>query len=173
MRIDLANAVRPAELPNGIDVRPYRPGLDDDELWDAFTVAFADHWGQAAVDRDHWWQENRDGDTAGFDPGLWFLAWCERAIAGFAVCRVRQDDGGPMGWVSLVGVRPRWRGRGLGHALLTRSLDSLRRRGLSRAGLSVDAANTTGALRLYEQAGMTAHPAFTAWSLDLGESGTT
>jgi ribosomal protein S18 acetylase RimI-like enzyme len=78
-----------------------------------------------------------------------------------------------MGWVSLVGVRPRWRGRGLGHALLTRSLDSLRRRGLSRAGLSVDAANTTGALRLYEQAGMTAHPAFTAWSLDLGESGTT
>jgi len=40
----------------------------------------------------------------------------------------------------------------------------LRRRGLERAALNVDAENTTGALRLYRKAGMEARPSFTVWA---------
>jgi mycothiol synthase len=63
----------------------------------------------------------------------------------------------------LIGVRPSWRGHGLGDALLAHSLTALRGRGLGRAALNVDAENTSGALRLYRKAGMEPKPAFTVW----------
>ena len=40
-------------------------------------------------------------------------------------------------------------------ALLEHSFGELQRRGRTRAGLSVDAENTTGAVRLYERVGVT------------------
>jgi ribosomal protein S18 acetylase RimI-like enzyme len=58
------------------------------------------------------------------------------------------------GWVEVLGVRPSWRGRGIGRALLRTGFAELGRRGLSRVLLGVDAGNETGALRLYESEGM-------------------
>lgn len=58
------------------------------------------------------------------------------------------------GWVGTLGVRRPWRRRGLGLALLQHAFGEFRRRGMSRAGLDVDAENTTGAVALYEHAGM-------------------
>ena len=46
-----------------------------------------------------------------------------------------------------------WRRRGLGSALVARSLIVFRERGMTSAGLGVDADNPTGALGLYERAG--------------------
>jgi ribosomal protein S18 acetylase RimI-like enzyme len=66
-----------------------------------------------------------------------------------------------------VGVRPRWRGRGIGEALLSHSLNVFRRRGLAAAALNVDAENITGALRLYRKVGMEPKPSFTIWSKPL------
>jgi ribosomal protein S18 acetylase RimI-like enzyme len=56
-------------------------------------------------------------------------------------------------------VRRPWRKRGLGLALLNHSFGEFYRRGYRRVGLGVDAQNLTGALRLYEKAGMRADPA--------------
>jgi ribosomal protein S18 acetylase RimI-like enzyme len=53
-------------------------------------------------------------------------------------------------------VRPPWRRRGLGRALLLSSFEEFRRRGSSRVGLGVDTENATGAVRMYEEAGMRA-----------------
>ena len=58
------------------------------------------------------------------------------------------------GWVGVLGVRKAWRKRGLGRALLLHSFGDFRDRGAARVGLGVDAENTTGAVRLYESAGM-------------------
>lgn len=58
------------------------------------------------------------------------------------------------GWVNAVAVRPPWRRRGLGLALLSRAIAEMERRGEKRVALAVDAANRTGATRLYERAGM-------------------
>jgi mycothiol synthase len=168
MRINLmVTAERTPVWPDGIALDTYERGGDDVELFSAYSDAFAEHWGQESVDEADWWEENRDAETAGFAPGLWFIARADPTIAGFSICRELNDDGETLGWVSLIGVRPRWRGRGLGDALLAQSLNALRRRGLVHAALNVDAENTSGALRLYRKAGMEPRPAFTVWSKSL------
>jgi mycothiol synthase len=169
MRIDLSIGDLPrASWADGIELRCFFPGRDEAELFAAFREAFAEHSGDAEVNEADWWNENRDAPNAGFDPTLWFLALDGATIAGFSICREREEDAENVGWVSLLGVRPRWRGRGLGEALLAHSLALLRARGLGRAALNVDVDNTTGALRLYEAAGMNPVPAFTLWSKRIG-----
>ncbi len=59
-----------------------------------------------------------------------------------------------VGWVRVLGVKWPWRRRGLGLALLLHSFGELLRRGIRTVGLGVDAENLTGAVRLYERAGM-------------------
>ena len=58
------------------------------------------------------------------------------------------------GYVSVLAVRRPWRKRGLGTALLQHSFAEMKRRGMKRATLGVDAENLTGAVALYERAGM-------------------
>jgi ribosomal protein S18 acetylase RimI-like enzyme len=65
-------------------------------------------------------------------------------------------------------VRVPWRRRGLGEALLRSAFDALHARGFRRAGLGVDAENATGAVALYERAGMHVVRRADNWVLDLG-----
>ena len=58
------------------------------------------------------------------------------------------------GWVRGLGVRPGWRKRGLGLALLRHAYGEMYRRGIRKVELSVDADSPTGAPRLYTRAGM-------------------
>jgi ribosomal protein S18 acetylase RimI-like enzyme len=96
----------------------------------------------------------------GFDPTLWFVAMDGEEIAGISLCRDRSFNDPDVGWVSTLGVRRPWRKRGVGLALLRQSFGELYRRGKHKVGLGVDAENLTGALRLYENAGMHIHQAF-------------
>jgi mycothiol synthase len=56
--------------------------------------------------------------------------------------------------VNELGVRRAWRKRGLGSALLKHAFVAFHADGKKRAGLGVDASSLTGALKLYEGAGM-------------------
>lgn len=158
----------PVELPEGVRVRGYREGEDDDALFAAFVEAFAEHWGEQHPDETGWWCDRRDLASAGYDPTLWSLAMDGTDIVGFVLAKTLVDaDGDEHGYIGDVGVRPNWRGRGLGLALLTHSLRGLHERGLPYTSLDVDTDNTTGALRTYERAGMIRQPAFTIWSRQL------
>ncbi len=168
MRIDLNHGLQDRALPQGLESRCFSSGSDDAELFAAFREAFADHWGNTKVDEGEWWSENRDATHAGFEPALWIVVRDGGTMAGFSICREREDDGETIGWISLLGVRPRWRGRGLGEALLVQSLNAFHGRGRPRVALNVDVDNTTGALRLYTKVGMKPTPAFTVWSKTLG-----
>jgi len=152
-----------AHWPAGVQVREFRDHADDDALFAAFAEAFADHWGQQRPDRSQWWYDHRDSASAAFDPTLWFLATDGGEIAGFVLGTAEQTTG----QISQLGVRPRWRGRGLGAALLAHALDTFTGRGLDQARLTVDTANVTTALRLYLKAGMRPEPAFTIWGTPL------
>jgi ribosomal protein S18 acetylase RimI-like enzyme len=81
-------------------------------------------------------------------------------VAGVCLCRAHGYDNPEIGHVNTLGVRRPWRQRGIGLALLRHSFGELYRRGRRGAGLGVDAENLTGALRLYENAGMYVQHAF-------------
>ncbi len=154
MRIDFDPDCPPQApvWPEGITLRPYVPGQDDHAVYEAVEDSFADHWGYTRDPFDRWlhWMTT----DADFDPSLWFLAVDGEDIAGVVLCRPRMPEDADLGWVRTLGVRRPWRRRGLALALLRHAFGALYRRGKPRAGLGVDAANLTGATRLYEKAGM-------------------
>jgi mycothiol synthase len=162
MRVELAAVAAPTEPPAGVLLRPFVPGDDDAAVYRVYREVFSEHWG-GADDEAPFWQENRDAGNAGYDPSLWLVAEADRATLGFLIAREREDEGETIGWVSLLGVAPAARGRGLGEALLTHGLAALRERGLRVAALNVDSENTSGALRLYHKVGMDPQPSFTIW----------
>lgn len=78
------------------------------------------------------------------------MIWKGDEVAGFSINQYRMD----IGWIHILGVRPVWRTKELGLALLYRSFGEFYRRGTKSIGLGVDASNLTGATRLYQKAGM-------------------
>jgi len=150
LRLDreLSEPVEPVVWPPGIAVRGFRRQRDEAAVHAAGEEAFLDHFRPAAMDLDEW-LEYRFARTD-LDPGLWFVAWDGDEVAG-AVLALETPAGG---YIDELFVRRPWRGRGLGRALLLHECAALRRRGLPRAYLGVDAANPTGALHLYRSAGL-------------------
>jgi mycothiol synthase len=86
-----------------------------------------------------------------YDPSLVLLAEVDGQAAGVAANWLP----GGLGWVGDLGVRARFRGRGIGAALLRRSFAVLAGRGATQVRLNVDAENESGATRLYASVGMT------------------
>ncbi|MGH3130630.1 MAG: GNAT family N-acetyltransferase, partial [Gaiellaceae bacterium] len=114
--------------------------------------AFADHWDHQPIPIERWREFQLDPET--FDPTLWWLAEEDGELAGFSLNAWHFSGDRTFGWVGSLGVRRPWRRRGLGLALLRHSFCDFKRRGATRVELGVDAENTTGAVRLYERAGM-------------------
>lgn len=67
----------------------------------------------------------------------------------------------------MLGVRRPWRARGIGRALLVTAFVAVHARGGEAVELGVDAANPTGATRLYEDVGMREHQSFEVWGKSL------
>ena len=67
------------------------------------------------------------------------------------------------GLLDSVFVRRPYRQRGLGRALVLRSLEVLRERGMTSASLGVDSENPNAALHLYEACGFERIRSSTAW----------
>jgi mycothiol synthase len=136
--------------PEGVTLRPFMPGQDERAVFDCVEEAFADHWGHVPRQFEDWIERTH---RAGFDPSLWFLAVDAadpNRIAGVSLCRKNPDQG----WLNTLAVRRPWRQRGLGTTLLRHTFGEFWQRGERKVGLGVDSQNLTGALRLYEGAGM-------------------
>ncbi len=91
-----------------------------------------------------------------FDPGgILVLTPHDEPDRPIAFTRVEigpGDDGVVEGWISLIGVRPEWRRRGLGRELLRWGIARCRHRGAARIELSVEALNER-ALGIYRRDG--------------------
>ena len=160
MEVDLP--VAGPDLPAGIELRAYRDA-DAEPVRAALNEAFADDpfWhGVSPSNFREFYVKSR-----GFEPGLWLLAWDDEELAGVVLAysvRVGDPD---LGWIGTLAVRPGWRRRGLGEALLRAAFAALHDRGFLRAGLGVDTENVTGALRLYERADMRPVRRYDNWEL--------
>jgi mycothiol synthase len=151
MRIDFDEELPEPEWPDGLTVRNFRPG-DEERVYAASQEAFADHWDFHPQSFEQWRAFTLDRHD--FDPALWWLAEDGDELAGISLNSWHFSGDPQFGWVHILGVRRPWRRRGLASALLLQSFRDFRERGATRAGLGVDAENTTGAVRIYERAGM-------------------
>jgi mycothiol synthase len=150
MDVELDAAPEPA-LPEGLALRSYRSD-DSEVLRAAVNETFADDWHfheVSASNFNEFYVKQRY-----HDPALWLLAWDGDELAGFVLATSGRGADPELGWVGTLGVRPGWRRRGLGEALLRAAFAELYARGHRRVGLGVDTENVTGALRLYERVGM-------------------
>ncbi|WP_341717841.1 mycothiol synthase [Micromonospora sp. FIMYZ51] len=145
-------------LPDGVTLRAYRPGADD-EAWLALNArAFANH-----PEQGRWSADDLRVRLAEpwFDPAGFLLAEesATGRLLGFHWTKVHEQPGSArIGEVYVLGVDPNAHGGGLGRALTTAGLAYLReRRGLDRVMLYVDESNTS-AVALYERLG------FARWS---------
>lgn len=150
MEIELDGAQLEPDWPDGFQVRTMREG-EEQRMYEAHMETFADSW---MYNREtfevwtHWFIEDE-----AFDPALWFLVEHGDDLAGVALTRALENEPG-LGWIRVLGVLSKYRRRGLGRALLRHTFAEYARRGFDRVGLGVDAENPTGAVRVYERAGM-------------------
>ena len=151
MQIDFDGEPPAPEWPEGIVLRTFVRGQDDRPVWEAHQDSFADDFEHAAWPYESW---REWAFSEAFDPSLWFLAEGGTEITGVCLCKAHAGAAGELGWVNVLGVRRPWRRRGLGRALLLHAFAEFQARGREGAGLGVDGLNPTGAVRLYEQAGM-------------------
>lgn len=169
MRIEMNEAPPAPVWAEGITVRT-STHADIPAIYDAVDESFRDHFGHVEEPHEeglarftHFMQSN------GQDPDLWFLAMDGDQIAGVSLCRLESYDDADVSWVNILGVRRPWRKHGLGLALLQHSFGEFYKRGKRKAGLGVDAQNLTGALKLYEKAGMSVHRAYDTYEKTIRE----
>ncbi|NJP67728.1 mycothiol synthase [Streptomyces spiramenti] len=145
-------------LPDGIRVRHFVPGRDEEAWLELNAAAFAHHPEQGSLTRRD--LSARMGE-AWFDPAGFFLAVREKLgadgepvaeeLLGFHWTKVHTAEG--VGEIYVLGVGPGNQGLGLGKALTLVGLRYLAHdRGLPEAMLYVDADNTA-AVRLYQSQG--------------------
>lgn len=141
----------PPTWPEGIVVGTFRPE-DEALVHAAHQESFRDHWEH----KDETIEEWRKWMIASpqFDPSLWFVAREAEEVVGISLCTVHSSGDPEHGFCRTLAVRRPWRRRGLALALLRHSFVEMQRHGMKRASLGVDAENLSGAVALYERAGM-------------------
>jgi mycothiol synthase len=149
MAIELTEGPAAPVLPAGLVLDE----LHEDEyeaFYDALNEAFAEHWEWHPDPFDEWLERRRGQHRDEHGP-VWFVVRDGDELAAVTRNDVNVAGGG---YVGAIGVRPAWRGKGLGKALLQATFAEFWRRGTTRVTLDVDSQNATGAVALYERVGM-------------------
>jgi len=162
MRRELDGPTPEPVWPQGVRVRPFDLQRDAHPAHELVEDAFADV-GDDRPRKDFATWAAGMLDPERFDADLYLVAEQQGEVV--AVCLAQPMPAA--GYVRQLAVRRAHRGRGLGLALLQESFRRHATRGWPATVLGVDAANATGATRLYERAGMRVVEAFTRWDLPL------
>ncbi|HSR08106.1 MAG TPA: GNAT family N-acetyltransferase [Bryobacteraceae bacterium] len=97
-----------------------------------------------------------------FGPASYAATDAKGALCGMSLASLVSDT---TGHITQICVSPAQRGKGVGYALLRRSMLALAAHGCRTVGLTVTSTNT-GAIRLYEQMGFTDRREFAAYIWD-------
>jgi mycothiol synthase len=151
-------------VPDGFAVTPYDAGRSE-AVRQTHGEAFAAEWGATPPDEQSWARWYTGSEAFRADVSLLVLHGDE--VAAYLLTYFWAADAAATGireaYLGQIGVRPAWRRRGLGGLLLAAALHAYRDAGYERSSLTVDSANPTGALGLYERAGFTPSATSVAW----------
>ena len=169
MRLDLGGAdPGPPQPPP--DVRLRRTDGSETDLRLVHRLeedAFTGHYGHVPRDFETW---RTSFDRHGPGWNRVYLASLDGEPVG-QLAGTPQYEADDCGYVRSVGVIGRGRGRGVAKALLRQYFSDCRSAGRAGVLLHVDAANVTGALRLYESVGMRPVLEIDGWSKRLSAPG--
>lgn len=149
MRYDLSRELpRPVGSP-GVSYLPWETERIQD-FFSIYEAAFRERPGFPNWSQDEWvhWTS---GDPL-FRPDLSYLAVVQNQAVGFVTSAEDEELPESAGWIIQIGVHPGWRRRGLGAALIARSLHSWKEAGKKAVMLHVNI-NNPGAISLYQQLG--------------------
>ncbi|MDP9091582.1 MAG: mycothiol synthase [Actinomycetota bacterium] len=154
LRLTLAGDLPSASLAEGVRVRAFVPGRDEQAWLSVNAAAFAEH-----PEQGRWTLADLHAREAEpwFDPSGFLLAERDGRLSGFHWTKVHGRD---LGEVYVLGVDPAAQGLGLGKSLLVLGLARLAEAGCAQVLLYVDDDNTS-AMRLYENVG------FRSYDLDI------
>lgn len=153
-----AAPLEPTPPVDGLSLRPWTPDVDE-AARAAHADSFRDHWGSEPRTAEEW-RQWYTGHRA-FRPDLSTVAVDDRGeVAALVLCAAYPLDWAagvaPVeAWITTVGTRRAWRGRGVARWVLSHALGLVATAdtGFERAVLGVDADNPTGARRLYAALG--------------------
>jgi mycothiol synthase len=152
----------------GVELEPFDWNRDD-EVRRAHNAAFTRHHGSSERDPASW-QLMFTGQRA-FRPDLSVLAVQDGAVVAYALVYVYESDTRATGvreaHFGQIGTLPDARGRGLATAAVAAALRAAAAADCQAAGLQVDSANVTGALRLYEGLGFSTRRTHVSWTREL------
>lgn len=153
-----------APAPEGVSVRAFRPGADDEHWLALNNRIFSGHPENGA-----WTLDDLRARMAQpwFDPDDLLMLELHGQLAGFCWIKVEErGDEGRVGEIYVIGTAPESRGAGLGRFLIGAALARMRERGVSLAAIYVDESNAA-AVSLYEQAGFHYHHVDVCYSREL------
>jgi mycothiol synthase len=157
----------PVTLPEGYRLRGFDPEQDAETVWRVDNAAFRDHWGHTESKLEevlHWIKMPH------MRPELWFLAEEEATgeVVGLGLNTIDPEwiaqTGRQEGYLSTLAVLREHRKQGLGTALISKSLRTLRDAGMEAVHLHADSENLTGAMRLYEGVGFKVRKRYVVYS---------
>lgn len=162
----------PPSLPpatDGITIRPVNIQTELEAVVHTVIDSFRDHYGFVERPFEEELQnfQHHFLNDPSFNPKFWFVAMDGDQMAGICLCRPEDYENTQFGFVNELGVRREWRKRGIGTALLLTAFHAFYQNGSKGAALGVDASNLTGALKIYEQAGMHAARQFDNFEKEL------
>jgi mycothiol synthase len=157
------------EIDSNIPIRSFLPGIDNENWLKANNAAFQGH-----PEQSNWSIRDLEVRTKEdwFNPKGFLIAEIENELAGFCWTKVHgghshkhshdepEHDHDPIGEIYIMGVNPKFQGRGIGRAVTIAGLKHLRYEGIFSAMLYVDADNAS-AIKLYTSLG------FKEWGRDV------
>jgi mycothiol synthase len=145
------------EIDPNIPIRSFLPGIDNHAWLELNNRSFTSH-----PEQSNWSERDLEIRTkeSWFDPSGFHISENDNQLSGFCWTKVHGGDHDPIGEIYVMGVDPKFQGRGIGRAVTIAGLKHLRYQGIFSAMLYVDEKNSA-AINLYKSVG------FTEWGRDV------
>ncbi|WP_374053990.1 GNAT family N-acetyltransferase [Rossellomorea sp. FM04394] len=151
-----------ASVSSSYRISSFNPDTEAESLHQVFEEVFSDHFDYHPSSLDEFMKRFL---RPSFDPDLWFVLREEKDLVGFVFCSVNNET--RLGEITHLGIRKKWRRKGLAHYLLNYAFSKLKEQGMTTAALSVDSDSYTDATIVYQNAGMYVYRGFTRYDLEV------